>query len=174
MSWLIVILPTSNTGSNRTSCVVLHVHLKDEISERPVWDWGWRHADSAPFSLLPVPWESKVFGLSWALLFCCYHSIFDFQLKRLLSASYIIPCDEGKPQTGNENTPSGSPHLYSLCQQVGRFPLDLSHVQRQRSKSRWKVNMLWKRPTEYANRKFLILVRRQNKGRCGSVLGFDE
>lgn len=82
--------------------IVLHLHLKDETAERP--DWGWRHADSTPFSLLLVSWESRVFGLSRALLFCCYHSIFDFQLKRLLSASYIIPFDESKPQTEEMRT----------------------------------------------------------------------
>lgn len=52
---------------------------------------------TAPFSSLSlIPWESRVFepGLSILLPF----SIFAFQLKLLLSASYIIPCDESEPQ----------------------------------------------------------------------------
>lgn len=99
---------------------MLHLRLKDEIAERP--DWGRRRVDSTPFSLLLVPWESRVFGLSRALLFCCYHSIFDFQLKRLLSASYIIPCDEGKPQTEEMRTLLVGAHICIPLSAGGAFP----------------------------------------------------
>lgn len=53
---------------------------------------------TAPLSSLPlVPWESKVFEPGLCILLLPF-SVFAFQLKLLLSASYIIPCDEGKPQ----------------------------------------------------------------------------
>lgn len=53
---------------------------------------------TAPLSSLPlVPWESRVCEPHLSILLLPF-SVFAFQLKLLLSASYIIPFDEGKPQ----------------------------------------------------------------------------
>ena len=73
---------------------MLHLYLKDEIAERPDWDWGWRRCRQHPF--LPAAGPLGVQGVWFkpgsSILLLAFHLLIQF--KRLLSASYIIHLSE--------------------------------------------------------------------------------